>query len=515
MRRSRAPLALLFLLGCGTVAQAPDAQVSAPLDAASPADDAASPPDAGTPPVDAGRDDVIAVAHRRELRAVWVATVYGIDFPSRAGLSASAARAELSAIVDRVASVGGNAIFFQVRPESDALYRSAHEPWSRFLAGTQGTDPGYDPLAVLLELAHARGLEVHAWMNPYRGLASASTSAHSSHVTRTLAEHAVPYGAGVWMDPGAPAVRAHVVAVVRDLLEHHAVDGVHFDDYFYPYPDEAGTPFDDDASWQAYVEGGGAMERADWRRENVNALVREVMATVREVRPAARFGISPFGIHRPGMPAGIRGLDAYATLYCDALAWIDEGTVDYVAPQLYWPTTQTAQAYGPLAAWWAAQTIDGIHLFPGHALHRLGSSDAWSIDELRAQIELTRTLHAEGAQGDVLFSYSQLEEDRLGVTSLLSELWAAPALPPAVPRALAAPEPPRVTLAGTALSITHDARDALRGFALYRDDTEGPILDRLLASDTTTLEVDPSERWLVSAVANGDVESLGAIPSAP
>ncbi len=410
-RRAACTLALallaLSLAACSGVKGAPDAGTRVAPDAA-PVDGAprdATPEDgasvdayvADADALDAGDPiPLIEVSAPREFRAVWVASVSNLDFPSRSGLSASAARAELAAIVERTASAGLNAIVFQVRPESDALYSSSLEPWSRVLTGTQGGDPGYDPLTELLTLAHARGVEVHAWLNPYRGLVSASASAAPNHVTRTLSAHAIRYGSGVVMDPGAPAVRAHVVAVVADLARRYDVDGVHFDDYFYPYPDASGTPFPDDATYTAYRDGGGALSLGDWRRENVNALVREVRAALLAERPAMRFGISPFGIYRPGMPEGIRGLDAYATIYCDAKRWMDADWVDYVAPQLYWPTTQAAQAFVPLLTWWGEQADAGEHVFAGHALYRLGSTASWTRDELLAQVQAVRDLAPGG-----------------------------------------------------------------------------------------------------------------------
>jgi uncharacterized lipoprotein YddW (UPF0748 family) len=446
-----------------------------------------------------------------------VSTVYNLDFPSRTGLSASAARAELARVVERVAAAGLNAVFFQVRPESDALYASSIEPWSRFLTGTQGRDPGWDPLAELLALAHARGLEVHAWLNPYRGLASASTTAAPGHVTRTLSAHAIRYGGAVVMDPGAAPVRAHVVAVVADLLERYDVDGIHFDDYFYPYPDADRAPFPDDATYDAYRASGGTLSRGDWRRANVDALVREVGELVARVRPSVRFGVSPFGIYRPGMPPGITGLDAYATIYCDAPTWMREGWVDYLAPQLYWPTTQTAQAYGPLATWWSTQLAGGRHLFPGHALYRLGSSAAWTREELRMQVEITRGLAGAGALGDLHFRYAQLAADTEGVASLFaSTLYAEPAIAPPVPRAGAsvAPAPPSLTRApGGGLAVAHPARGDVRFFTLWRERAGAFALARVLGPDLTAL--DPADlgagRVALGAVARGGAESDAAL----
>jgi uncharacterized lipoprotein YddW (UPF0748 family) len=503
------PLVLASLaLGCGPAPETPDA---AGRDAGGDRADTAVPTD-GASSVDVGHDaartDLVPVSHARELRGVWVSTVFGLDYPTATGLSETAARAELAHVVDRSAAAGLNAIFFQIRPESDALYESTLEPWSRFLTGTQGRDPGYDPLAILLELAHARGIEVHAWMNPYRALTSASVTAAATHVTRTLSAHAIPYGDGVTMDPGAAPVRAHVVAVVRDVLTRYAVDGIHFDDYFYPYPDADRNPYPDDASFDAYTGGGGTLSRGDWRRENVNTLVREVHAAVLEVRPSVRFGISPFGIYRPGMPTGITGLDAYATIYCDALAWIDEGTVDYVAPQLYWPTSIPAQAYGPLATWWAEQAPASVHLFPGHAAYRVGSTTAWTVDELVDQLAITRTLADDGALGDLFFRFENVDSATLGIHARLADFYAAPAAPPAIPRTIDVPAPPTVTVSTGALEVSSTGARLL---AVHRETAGTFVLDRLVVPDgpATTVTVS-SGTWAVSAIGVGDGESMGS-----
>jgi uncharacterized lipoprotein YddW (UPF0748 family) len=494
--------------GCGAAPEVPDAardaggdrvDTSVPRDAAS--------LDGGE---DAARGDLVSVSHDRELRGAWVSTVFGLDYPSATGLSEAEARAELGHIVDRSAAAGLNAIFFQIRPESDALYESTLEPWSRFLTGTQGDDPGYDPLAIVLELAHARGIEVHAWMNPYRALTSATVTAAANHVTHTLAANAIPYGDGVTMDPGAAAVRAHVVEVVRDVLTRYDVDGIHFDDYFYPYPDADRNPYPDDESFAAYVAGGGTMSLGDWRRENVNALVRDVHAAVIEVRPSARFGISPFGIYRPGMPAGISGLDAYATIYCDSLAWIAEGTVDYVAPQLYWPTTPAAQAYEPLATWWAAQAPASVHIFPGHAAYRVGSTATWTLDELEAQLTITRSLAADGALGDLFFRFEHVDSTSLGIYERLTAMYAAPAVPPAIAsRSIDVPDAPLLGTTSGMISIRPVGSRTARLFGVYREDSAAFVLVRLVVPEAGSTGVAlPAGRYAVTAIGVGDGESM-------
>lgn len=464
----------------------------------------AGPPDGGPPTVQVGHD--------RELRAAWVATVFNLTWPTRSTLSESAARAELVTVLDLMAALHMNAVILQVRPESDALYRSELEPWSRFLTGAQGRDPGWDPLEAWIEEAHARGIEVHAWLNPYRGMASASAPTAENHVTRTLSEYAYPWGTTVWMDPGAPAVRAHVVAVARDIVRRYDVDGLHFDDYFYPYPDGTRV-FPDDAVYAAYQASGGTLGRADWRRENVDTLVREVSRAVAEERDDVRFGISPFGIHRPGMPPGITGLDAYAVLFCDSPRWFEQGWVDYLAPQLYWPTTQTAQAFEPLLGWWSALPRDeGRAIFAGLNLARLGETPAWSLDELRRQIELTRRARDLGSLGTILYTIEPVIDDRLGVRALLDELFATPAASPplASARGQTLP-PPRLRRDGAALTILPPDGVRVRAFATYRAEGDGHQLVRLVHG-ASELAVEDGEE-AVSVIDRRGVESPAVLVS--
>lgn len=466
--------------------------------------------DAG--PVDAGRLDagltLVTVSHERELRGVWLTTVANLDWPPSSSLSVDAGRASLMNLVDSMADAGLNALFFQVRPESDALYASRLEPWSRFLTGTQGQNPGWDPLDELLTLAHARGLEVHAWLNPYRGLLSASTVTAPNHVTRTLAGSAITYNGAVVMNPGQAAVRRHVESVVSDLLERYDVDGLHFDDYFYPYPD--GTPFPDSATYNAYTADGGTMSLGDWRRDNVNTLVREVMGLVKNDHPTVRFGVSPFGIWRPNQP--VPGLDAYATIYCDAPTWMLNGWVDYLTPQLYW-REGSQQDYSTLASWWAMRNMGGRHLFPGHALYQLSSSGMdWPVSEIRDQVNITRSLKAQGAQGDVHFRAAFLASDTKGVHTLFkNELYRRPALPPVLPRAGAsvAPAVPFVSLMGSTLSVTNPLPATVRFFALYRELGPGQWeLWRVKGGAQVSFPV-TSGAWAVSAMGRGGAESQG------
>ncbi|MDP2340230.1 MAG: family 10 glycosylhydrolase [Deltaproteobacteria bacterium] len=449
----------------------------------------------------------VDVGHRRELRGAWVATVYGINWPANANAPADQKEDELRAMITTLAERGVNAVFFQVRPESDAMYASELEPWSRFLTGVQGRDPGFDPLAVAIETAHANNIELHAWMNPYRGLVSATTTAATNHVSNTLAAHAIDHEGMVWMDPSSTQVRAHVVDVIVDIVSRYDVDGIHFDDYFYPYPG-SGTAFPDGAAFAAYGDAGGNLGKGDWRRDNVNALIADVSETLRATAPAVRFGVSPFGIYKNGVPEGIRGLDAYEAISCDPVAWIDNDWVDYLAPQLYWPTTQTAQAFGTLLPWWASLPDgDGRFVVAGLNLTELGSDDAWTMDEYRSELEIIRAHDDEGAKGAILYHADPLVEDRDGAGVVFgTELWATPALLPPVVVDERIPAVPTVTVAGRSVSLSDNTGG--HGHAIYRDNAGTFELQQL--SSSSSLELSPG-RYAISAVGKNDRESQGVV----
>lgn len=444
----------------------------------------------------------------RELRAAWIATVANIDWPSRSGLSAEAQQAELVDLLVLLQRLSFNAVMFQVRSEGDAMYRSDLEPWSRFLSGTQGEDPGYDPLQFLIEQAHARNIEVHAWFNPYRAKTTRKAPGVSPHVSVERPEVTREYGALLWMDPGEAAVRERTAAVVLDVVSRYDVDGVHFDDYFYPYPTELAFP--DAATYAAYTAGGGALELGDWRRQNVSTLVRMVSEQVRAAKPWVRFGVSPFGIYRPGQPEGIRGLDQVDAIYADPLHWTREGWVDYLAPQLYWPTTQEAQAYEVLLDWWADAVGTEVDLFAGNYLSQIGNTPAWSAEEYTTQHALARQ-HTE-VGGNIWFSGKPLIDDRYEVRSLFEALYDGPALPPPVPRRRSAPPaPPTVELDADELCLSHEHSASLRAFAVYAWLDDRWSLEQLVApAPEVHLDLPPG-RYAVTAVGRDDVESQGAV----
>jgi uncharacterized lipoprotein YddW (UPF0748 family) len=311
------------------------------------------------------------------------------------------------------------------------------------------------------------------------------------------------------MDPGAAPVRAHVVAVVRDVVRRYDVDGIHFDDYFYPYPIE-GQPFPDGATYEAYRAAGGTLSLGDWRRDNVHQLVRAVHEAITALRDDVRFGISPFGIYRPGMPEGIRGLDAYEAISCDPLPWLDNGWIDYLAPQLYWPTTQTAQAFVPLLEWWTARTTPERPILAGMNLVKLGETAAWSVDEFRAEYEAVDARLATGAGGSIVYTAEPLLENRDGIRDVLrDEVLTRPAAPPRLPIAREAtpPAPPSFAPSGGELAISHPEPDRVRWVAIYDLSGAEPVLDTLLPGLPASLPR-RSGAWAVSVIDRRGLESV-------
>ncbi|MBU6366387.1 MAG: family 10 glycosylhydrolase [Gemmatimonadetes bacterium] len=421
----------------------------------------------------------------REFRGVWIATVGNIDWPTRSGLTAGQQQAEIAALLDAVQAAGANAVLLQVRSVGDALYRSALEPWARVLTGTPGGDPGYDPLEYISEMTRARGLELHAWFNPFRaGNLSDSLTFAPTHFARRRPDLLRRACTSWWFDPAEEAVQRQALDVVTDVARRYAIDAVHLDDFFYPYPDTRCPTFDfpDSAGYAAYRAGGGTLVRNDWRRDNINRFVERLQATVRGVSPVMRVGISPFGIWRPGNPPGVTGLDAFTSIYADSRLWLQRGWVDYLAPQLYWSLASTGQPFAGLLGWWAEQNTLKRHLWPGMAAYRVadGTSSAYAASEIANQIMATRStaLAGAGVTGGLLYNATAVRTDRAGLTTLLGGgVYATPAIPPATPW-LDAAAPPAPTVAvtntGTALSvaITPAAGEAaVRWLVRWRDGT--------------------------------------------
>lgn len=368
-------------------------------------------------------------APEREFRAAWIATVYNLDWPSKQGLPAGQQKAELIRILDKAVDLNLNAVILQVRPASDALYASRYEPWSPYLTGTMGRNPGYDPLEFAVAEAHRRGLELHAWFNPFRAVTNYKNEVSQDHISKRQPNLVRRYGNYLWLDPGEPAVREHVEKVILDVVKRYDIDGVHIDDYFYPYKIE-GKDFPDAGSWGRYGKSSGK-SRGDWRRDNVNAFVRDLYGLIKREKPWVKFGISPFGIWRPGVPATIEaGIDAYGDLYADSRLWFRNGWLDYLAPQLYWNISPAKQSFPVLLEWWAAQNGKRRHLWAGIATDRIGKKR--NAEEIASQIKITRD--TQGADGHIHWSMKYLMQNQGGISKLLkSGLYGRPALVPASP----------------------------------------------------------------------------------
>ncbi len=377
----------------------------------------------------------------REFRAVWVATVANIDWPSKPGLSNDDLRIEMVRILDRAQKLHLNAIVFQVRPSADAMYPSKLEPWSWFLTGTQGKglERNFDPLQFTIEESHRRGIELHVWLNPYRVLHPMQHGpVCDTHLSVTHPEVVKKYGPYLWMDPSEKEVQDHSFDVFMDLVDRYDIDGIHVDDYFYPYSvkdaNNKKVPFPDDPSWQKYLASGGRLDRDNWRRQSVDLFIERVYKGVKRRKRWVKFGISPFGIYRPGIPQGIKaGVDQYAELYADALKWYRDGLCDYLAPQLYWPIAQKPQSYPILLKYWQEQNKLGRHLWVGNFTSRLNPKDGnWKPKEVLDQIELSRK--GQSDPGNIHFSMEAFSQNWNGINEALENgPYKLPALVPASP----------------------------------------------------------------------------------
>jgi uncharacterized lipoprotein YddW (UPF0748 family) len=429
-----------------------------------------------------------APAAPREFRAAWVSTVANIDWPSKANLTAPQQQAEAIAILDRAKGMNLNAIVLQVRPGADAVYASEIEPWSEYLSGAQGKapQPWYDPLKFWITQAHARGLELHAWFNPYRARhATAKSPVAFNHISKTNPDAVKSYGRFLWMDPAEDAASKQTLAVILDVVKRYDIDGVHIDDYFYPYPIEQGSEgaldgagggkgeldFPDQPAWQRYVGGGGKLTRPDWRRQNVNQLIEALYKGIHAEKSWVRFGISPFGVGKPDRrPSGITGFSQYDRLYADAELWLENGWLDYFSPQLYWAVSQPAQAYDTLLDYWVAQNRQGRHIWPGLFTSRIGAaSKAFAPEEIVKQIGVTRS--RPKATGHVHFSMAPLMDNRQGISDQLKAgVYAGPALVPATPwlRTEAATVPTvSAKRAGNAVSLKLGAAKGVAQYAIW------------------------------------------------
>ncbi|MBQ1083292.1 glycoside hydrolase family 10 protein [Nocardiopsis sp. B62] len=412
---------------------------------------------------------------KHQMRAEWIAGVQNIDWPTSQGQTPERQQADLTDLYDEAVDNGLNAVFVQIRPTADAFWPSPYEPWSEWLTGEQGGDPGYDPLEFAVEEAHARNLEFHAWYNPYRVAMHDDVNALvEDHPARQNPDWVFEYGGKLYYDPGVPEAREFVIEAMMHSVENYDLDGVHFDDYFYPYP-VSGEVIPDAATYAEH--GGGFDDIGDWRRDNVDLMVRGMSEAVNDVKPYVKFGISPFGIWRNSStdPNGsdTNGSQSYDNQFADSRKWVLEGWLDYINPQIYWEIGLPVADYSVLVPWWeeAAEGTD-THLYVGQAAYKVGNAGAWQDpNELSSHLDLNRD--HPGVQGDVYFSATSLRTNaRQAMEIVVEDHYSSPALVP-VKEDLGGtvPAPPRVTANGEgALEIAPGPGEAPAYYAVYAFD---------------------------------------------
>ena len=447
---------------------------------------------------------------QREFRGAWVASVYNLNWPSQPGLPVEIQQRELRRILENASELKLNALLLQVRPQCDALYASKREPWSSFLTGRMGAapQPYYDPLEFAITEAHARGIELHAWFNPFRALANASAPASADHVSKRHPEWTRRYGNQLWLDPGEAGAREHALAVILDVVRRYDLDGVHLDAYFYPYQvrTRAGgiASFPDDASWGRYQAASGRLERDDWRRENIDNFVAQLYRAIKAEKRWVKFGISPFGIWRPGVPETIEAdLDSFAHLYANSRRWLNEGWCDYFAPQLYWSIAPAKQSFPVLLNWWHAQNLKKRHVWPGIAPERIGNNR--SPEEIVRQIGLTRG--GFGSPGQIHWSMKSLMQNRGGISNTLrTGVYAQPALVPAMPWLGSEPcAEPMLARSGSGVSWQTKGPAPRWWLVQTRQGTSWSV--RVLAGAQESIALEPNAEW----IAVRSVNRVGAI----
>ncbi len=449
------------------------------------------------------------VSPKRELRGVWISTHISLDWPNRTQTPVQQ-QAALRAILDHNKATGMNAAFLQVRSQSDALYPSNLEPWSYYLTNQQGSapSPAWDPLQYAIDETRKRGMEFHAWINPYRAVATASNQTNTAmyaanHVSRAHPEWMLTVGTVKILNPGLPEVRDHVVGVIMDIVNRYDIDGLHFDDYFYP----SGTILDD-AAYNADPRGfpNTTAGRADWRRDNINMLIARVNDSIRAVKPWVKFGVSPSGIYRSstdpavGSPTSSGASQHYSAMFADSRKWIQQGWVDYLAPQVYWYMGQAGSDYKLLVPWWNNNAYDR-HMYIGLADYKMNTAGWLNPNEINNQIALNRA--NANISGQIHFRHAFLQADPLFYrTSLKNSTYARPALLPVMGwKGLTAPSAPSglaasagdnnaVQLAWAPAADSADEFEKTRKYAIYRSDQREMDLENpanlLGVTDTAT-----------------------------
>ena len=423
----------------------------------------------------------------REFRGAWVATVANINWPTKGNYNSESQKREARQLLDLLKNNNFNAVIFQVRPSADALYDSPLEPWSSFLTGETGKrpDPYYDPLQFWIEEAHKRGLELHVWLNPYRAHHTAGGRVGRESMVHQASDMVVRLKNGMyWFDPANPKTQDHAAKVVHDIVKRYNIDGVHFDDYFYPYAEyNGGGDFPDYASWSAYQKSGGKLSRADWRRDNVNQFIERIYKEIKAEKSYVKFGLSPFGIWKPGHPAGITGSSQYDELYADAKLWLNKGWIDYFSPQLYWAIDPPRQSFTALLKWWESENTHHRHIWPG--LNTVGVRSSNRPQEIVRQVEATRQL-IPNSVGAIHWSIAGLTNSPAMVEAIKSGPYREQALIPRSPWLAANPLlTPTLLLTNQESSVfakwLHKQPDAIFhwiAYAQYGDTWEYEIVDK-------------------------------------
>jgi uncharacterized lipoprotein YddW (UPF0748 family) len=443
-----------------------------------------------------------------EFRGVWVATVNNIDWPSKPGLTTEQQKKEILAILDMHAKNGMNAIIFQIRPASDAFYKSDLEPWSRYLTGTPGKAPSpfYDPLEFWIQECHKRNIEFHAWLNPFRVAQNVSEPLAANHVAFKHPEWIVNYGGKLYFDPGLPETREFVLLVVKDIVARYDVDAIHFDDYFYPYP-SLKEGFPDGKSFAQYNRGFLAVQKADWRRDNVDIIIKMLSEGIKQTKPWVKFGISPFGVWRnkaddPEGSETTAGTTNYDQLFANILKWQKNGWLDYCLPQLYWQIGHASVDYLTLSKWWASNAY-GRAMYIGNAVYKLDANSAipeWrNPDQLVRQIQSTRQI--PHLSGNAFYSSVHFKHDLFGFDqSLRKNLYQYPALVPPMDWIDSKPPltPTRFRKKGRKLkwesTATENELDKVKSYIVYLT-PEGKAFDPNIPENIFTITPETSIRF--------------------
>lgn len=458
---------------------------------------------------------VLAAPPKREVRALWMATVGNIDWPSRKGLSVAEQKAEFIRKIDMAQAMGINTLIVQVRPAADAFYQSSYEPWSQYLTGKQGQAPNpfYDPLQFMIDEAHKRNMELHAWFNPYRALVNSKYNPNpANHVTRTRPDWLIHFDGKTYFDPGNPEARAYIIKVLMEVVEKYDIDGLHIDDYFYPYPVK-GKVFNDATTYQ---KSGSGLSLEDWRRQNVNTFVQQLYKQIKKKKPWVKFGVSPFGIWRNQNkdPEGsaTNGTSCYDDLYSDVRLWMRQNWVDYMMPQLYWERGHRVADYTTLLDWWSRNQYQR-DLVIGLGVYKMvgATSGVWSsASEILGQIQDGRAKKVKG-----FAFYSQVSFEKIG-SDLFNELrkpeyFGCIAIPHPMPWidsiSPTAPENLKAVVKDGLLHISWNKHADHHRFLIYRfkkgqkiDFDDASKIVKLTSQHTFTIKPEPNDVFYVRAL---------------